>query len=1045
MKLELDKALVEAVTTGRAVLFLGAGASLGATRENGAKIPLASELGARIASEFLGAGYEQADFKTICDFSASERSGRELQQFIHKELIGFRPAPFHHLIPRLAWAGIATTNYDLIIEEAYKNTPDRIQELIPNCKDGDGAAERLGSNGLLYVKLHGCITHYQETHPPLVASTEQIINHKEGRAGQFAQFLEWAKTKTIIFAGYGLSDSNLRTLFEEIRRDGDNHPRHYIVRPGIKGPEANYWRERRVQAVDATFQTFLEALDSAIQLTTRKLALHPTISSPTTFTRFISKAGVSESPSLIRFLESQCEHVSELTNAQGGTAKQFFRGFDLGWYPVSEGLDVRRRITQAVLDECVISTQHSPEAQLFVVKGHAGGGKSIILRRVAWDAARVYGRLVFWLQNGSGLNVDAFEEIVGLTNQTIYIVVDDLAEDVESTAYFIRHAKRHKWRVAIIGGARVNEWNVRCEDLEPLVNEEYELNYLSTTEIEELLRLLEKHDCLGHLQSLPREERSKKLKEVYGRQLLVALHEATENASFRDIVSNEFGRVFPVEARLLYLDICSLNRFGPPVRAGLIARVHGIDFDEFSERFFKPLEQVISLTRDSTTQDWVYKARHPVIAQLVYETALPSVRDKFDNIMRIIGKLNPGYSYDREVLSELIRAGKLVDIFKDRTMGNSIYDAALTTIGQDSFIYHQRGIYEMRLAGDNSSLDRAEQLFAVALELAPGNPTIKHSLSELSLRRSALGKDDVEREAWRRRSEVQALELVRNSRSSHPQHTLAKVAVARVKDALEKTEAEDSPLSQEALSQAIKHAEDVLREGLQRYPNDDRLLTEEAHLSEVLQNAERALKALDKAFRANSKSELIARRLSRILRAKGLHADSIHVLRQSLEQNQGSQVLHYDLARTIIESAPNADIGQADQVLYHLQRSYSPGDKNYEARFWYARQLCLCGRARDATPIFAALKKLQIPLSQRQGVRGIVKTESGEPALYYGQIYAKKPLFAFCRADHDDLEAFVAADQVEGGLDALRVGQRVEYNLGFTLRGPNALSVKKVG
>jgi hypothetical protein len=50
--------------------------------------------------------------------------------------------------------------------------------------------------------------------PPLVASTEQIIHHKRGRAGQFAQFLEWSRTKTIVYIGYNLGDYNLRVLLD---------------------------------------------------------------------------------------------------------------------------------------------------------------------------------------------------------------------------------------------------------------------------------------------------------------------------------------------------------------------------------------------------------------------------------------------------------------------------------------------------------------------------------------------------------------------------------------------------------------------------------------------------------------------------------------------------------------------------------------------------------------------------------------------------------------------------------------------------------------
>jgi hypothetical protein len=77
--------LLEAIKGGRVVLFLGAGASRGAVDRTGEKIPLASELKKKIADTFLGAGYDDADFKTVYDFAASHRSVREVQEFLHAE------------------------------------------------------------------------------------------------------------------------------------------------------------------------------------------------------------------------------------------------------------------------------------------------------------------------------------------------------------------------------------------------------------------------------------------------------------------------------------------------------------------------------------------------------------------------------------------------------------------------------------------------------------------------------------------------------------------------------------------------------------------------------------------------------------------------------------------------------------------------------------------------------------------------------------------------------------------------------------------------
>ena len=140
-------------------------------------------------------------------------------------------------------------------------------------------------------------------------------------------------------------------------------------------------------------------------------------------------------------------------------------------------------------------------------------------------------------------------------------------------------------------------------------------------------------------------------------------------------------------------------------------------------------------------------------------------------------------------------------------------------------------------------------------------------------------------------------------------------------------------------------------------------------------------------------------------------------------------------------SSPDADTAQGDTILFHLRQSFSKGDRNHEARFWYARQLCLMGRGGEAVPIFVGLKQLSVPLKQKRGVRGIVMEANGQPTSYYGQLYSKRPFYGFIRGDQDGLEAFVSSDEIDGGLDVMQTGQRVRYNLGFNLAGPVALLV----
>src|SRR6266849_1593658 len=89
------------------------------------------------------------------------------------------------------------------------------------------------------------------------------------------------------------------------------------------------------------------------------------------------------------------------------------------------------------------------------------------------------------------------------------------------------------------------------------------------------------HDALGTLTDASPERRRADFADRAGRQLLVALHEATLSKPFEEIIEDEFKNITPSEAQRIYLTICVLNRLNVPVRAGLVARVHGVPFEDF--------------------------------------------------------------------------------------------------------------------------------------------------------------------------------------------------------------------------------------------------------------------------------------------------------------------------------------------------------------------------------------------------------------------------------------------------------------------------------
>ncbi|WP_158667353.1 SIR2 family protein [Agrobacterium bohemicum] len=1033
--------LISAVREGRAALFMGSGASRGATGFESGNVPDGQGLADILAERLLPPQYKGLNLKRVYDLCCNQRDVRTVQKILFDLFDPLQPAEFHRLIATFPWAGLLGTNYDQVIEKAYEQEPKAIKRVEVNTKDGDGATDRVGTDGILYVKLHGCISRHSETKPPMIASTEQYIRYNDGRLGQFGTFLEWAKSKTIIFAGYSFDDSNLRGLLEDIIAEGDNRPRHYIVNKGVLELEADYWRERRVIAIDSTFENLLKTLDVSIPYELRKLGTL-TESSGTSFRRFVTDPVKRESESLQRYLSTLIEHVPPELDAPSVDPKSFYSGFDLGWGPIAADLDVQLPLVDQILKAEIISSVKRSSQPIVLIKGHAGSGKTVALRRICFEATKREGKVCFFVGRRHLIDVERFDEIFTLTNLPVFLFVDSISSHRLKIVELVARANRLKAHLVIVATETFSMWNSHCEELEPLVQSAYEMTYLSQKAISLLINKLEQHNSLGNLINLPEDKRAHELEHKFGRQILVALLEATHGAPLQEILVQEYHGIASPQSRLLYLDICSLHRFGTPVRAGLISRIHDIDFEDFAGKFLKPLEQIVILREDKRSGDYVYEARHSHIADEVYHGILKTEDSRFDNFIRVVGKLNPNFSYDLEVLAKIIRADALENTLQNPAKIRQIYDVAETSVGRRAVILHQRGLFEMHQAGHIGQFTVAEDLLLEAEAKEPYNKSIKHTLAELDLRRSRMAAEPAERLAWRKSAEDQASKLLGKGSSPYPHHTLLKAAIDAVQDALVLLEKEQSEAATIHLGDAIAQAEAVLKKGLQNFPNEAMLLAEEGTLSKILSQASRAEKAFDNAFKANPRSTLIAKRLSRIKRAKEAYSEAADILRECLGYNPGSLDLHYDYALTLMEESPDAPTVSSDTLLFHLRRSFTPGDRNRQAQFWYARQLSISGSYPEAKVLFDSLSQSHASYSEKTSVRGVLRDREGAREYFTGSIVTLGEDYGFVSCERFGFNAFFSfSDVPPDEVDFLAVGMTLRFCLGFTLRGPVACNI----
>lgn len=195
------------------------------------------------------------------------------------------------------------------------------------------------------------------------------------------------------------------------------------------------------------------------------------------------------------FLANDVEYLHESIPVSAGTPAAFYRGFDLGWYPILNDLDVHRRLTDVILNDVVIRAEEDrpAPAELYIIKAEAGAGKTILLRRLAWDAAISADCLCLYLREFGTLRYEGLKELYRVTHQRIFVFVDGAAEHAGALAGLVSLAQRDRLQLTVFTVERMNAWNMGCKRLLPLLTDSYDLRYLSLAEIEALVVLLAKY------------------------------------------------------------------------------------------------------------------------------------------------------------------------------------------------------------------------------------------------------------------------------------------------------------------------------------------------------------------------------------------------------------------------------------------------------------------------------------------------------------------------------------------------------------------------
>lgn len=1025
--MELPTNLLENLKSGKVLLILGAGASFGAKHPDNQKIPFGNELRDLLVKKFLDPEFEGHPLASVGELAISESSLIDVQTYIKEIFERFEPNQYHSKLLDVNWVSIVTLNYDEIVEKVYKKS--EAKKIVPFvCNDDRIDIVRTSANDIYLLKLHGCISRYSNSKIPMILSYDQYADYESGRKNVYNLFQQLASEYTMVFVGTELVDTDLRRLFQWLEEHIDSRSRGYLITPYNHRSVASFWEKKQITCINGTFEEFLNEASKAVLSQSINI---PSLKLNSPIEKQLTVQYKQLSTRCKNFIEMDCDYVYPEMDIEEIDCERFYKGFGQGWGPIQRKLDCPRRINEYVLQNTVLNAPDDG-VYFFLITGSAGSGKTITLRRLAWDAAEDLEGFCLYFKQDTDLDFSSILEICNGTDKRLFLFIDNASTLHKELNSLINQANEYCLNITIIANARTNEWNDVEPDFDQQIDRKYPLYFLYPNEIKKLLGLLKEHNALGSLEPLNDKERLDKLVTSDQGQILVTLHEALMGKPFLDIVVDEYNSITNSIAKQVYLTICTLNYSGTPVRAGLISRIHNISLDDFRRSFLAPLDGLVNLRDGRRGYDIEYHARHPHVAEIVYNQIFSDQSILVEKLVQIIKHMNISFESDRESYTRIIKKSNLINTFSRPSHIREIYNAAIESNPDDGHAYLHRALFEMQ-SGEHFHKD-SEKYLQIAEELLPQSSLISNARSSLLLEKSKVAKNLAAREATRK----QALNILNVStdsglrENSYAVTLKIKIHLEQIKDILSNN---GDPIK---LTETVRDAEKSITSALQKFPHDEFILKVESDFAEILGNSEDALLSLEKAAELNYGNISIVTRLARIYRKNGDLEKAKLILMKAIEVRNFDKKLNFLLAKILLELNDSTQL-----IEMHLRRSFSPNDDNYVAQKLYGRQLYINGKHEESKKIFLSSRKFRISPTRIRVVDNIWSDDGGIPKDFTGRVIKSEYNYGVAIRNDNAERVFMPENIVTvSGRSQFSLGDLISFNIGFNFKGPATTNVR---
>lgn len=250
----------------RLVVFLGAGASIGAKNHKNNRLPNAYDLRNAMWQKFKvaeGAPFDPEELRLMSlEHAASiieAKVGRDqLSDYLTETFTCTKPLWSHAALPHLKSKAIFTTNYDELVELGFKGA-DQMPDVI--CDDHLPTAHRVP-----IYKPHGSLSRSNEPigKGGLVITQFDYFDMISSYRSMLKKTILGFDKKCVLIIGYSFGDMDIGSELYNLRRQSAGTPWYAIFPRADPQVKKMYSKRLGIEQINNTFEGFLRELDGRV-------------------------------------------------------------------------------------------------------------------------------------------------------------------------------------------------------------------------------------------------------------------------------------------------------------------------------------------------------------------------------------------------------------------------------------------------------------------------------------------------------------------------------------------------------------------------------------------------------------------------------------------------------------------------------------------------------------------------------------------------------------------------------------------------------------